>query len=184
MEKLKCWFQKPSDGCFDHNRDRGGGGLALQEAEDKGFTLDTQPVMGPWEIQVGSEKSQSLSRETGISGRGVQVHVSPSLSTRHRPETAKRVASLTWSAVLRGNCLALAEGATSWAGQRRPAHSSQVMASDSFRPKITKPWSHRSTDYQHLPSLSVFLDLDGKYVGASCIIQFGCMTYITIKNNF
>lgn len=79
------------------------------------------------------------------------------------------------------HCLASVEGATSWSEQRRPAH--KVTASDSFRIKL-KTMESKSTEEQHLPGLLVFLDLDGKCMGAYFMIWFECMTCITIKNNF
>lgn len=71
-------------------------------------------------------------------------------------------------------CLVSTEGATSWSQQRQPAH--KVMAPDSFRIKIIKPWSHKGTEYQHFPSSEYFLTQISKFMGTYFMTQFGHRT--------
>lgn len=132
--------------------------------------------MGPGKPRWVEKSTEDLAESEGYRrGR------SCSLSAWQPPETAKGAAALTWLA---------APLSIVWPQMKEQHHSQSKdgqlrrswpqMASDS---KITKPWNPKSTRYPHSPSLLEFLYPDGKYVDAYCLIQFGCMECITIKNN-
>lgn len=67
---------------------------------------------------------------------------------------------------------------------RAKAASSQGHGLGQLQNQTRKTMESKSTEEQHLPGLLVFLDLDGKCMGAYFMTWLGCMTRITIKNNF